>query len=110
MHWEENDCGSKRVPALHHQDQILKRSEFGATQAEALGGQSENHAPEFLSWIAERDDDQRAGKKRIAGSGCGAGQVLLHIKIVAGRTAQCNSGVFKRASRIGALREVMNGE
>src|ERR1051326_8522792 len=78
MHWEENDCGSKRVPALHHQDQILKRSEFGATQAEALGGQSENHAPEFLSWIAERDYDQRAGKKRIAGSGCGAGQVLLH--------------------------------
>lgn len=73
VHGEENDGGSERLAVANHDREILKRGEFGAAQAEALGGKSQDHSPEFFARIAQRCNHDGASHKGLAGPSRRAG-------------------------------------
>src|SRR5262249_38597860 len=89
VHGEENDGGGKGLAIAHHDCEVFKGREFGAAEAQAFRSKSQNHPPELFARIAESGDDQRPWSKRCAGDR--SETVLLHAKIVAGRSAHCKS-------------------
>ncbi len=65
MHGKEDHGGSERLAVPHHHGQILKGGEFGSAQAEALWGESKDHAPKFLARIAQGRNDEGTSHKGL---------------------------------------------
>ena len=66
VHGEEYDGGSEGFAVAHHHREILEGREFGAAQAKAIGGKSQDHSPEFFARTAQGRNDQSAGVKGFA--------------------------------------------
>lgn len=85
VHGKEDDRGGERFTISDHHGQVLKRGQFSSTEAQAFGGEGENHPPEFFPRIAQRCDHQCSGGEGFAPDR--SRFVLLHGKIVAGSGA-----------------------
>ena len=72
VHGEKYNGRSEGLAVAHHDREILEGCEFGATQAQAIGGKRQDHSPEFFARTAQGRDDERAGVKWFAHWDCGA--------------------------------------
>ncbi len=83
VHGKEDDARSKRLAALDLGGKIVEAGHVDAAQAEALGGEMQNCAPEFLTGVGEGRDDKRARAKRTDGfrflikAGAGHGLIVV---------------------------------
>src|ERR1043166_2528234 len=61
VHGKENDVWSGRLSGLHQLREIVKRLQVHAAQAGAGGRECDQYAPEFLTRILQRYQDQLSG-------------------------------------------------
>src|SRR3974377_779953 len=71
MHGEENNAGGERVTSFDLRNQFLERNQVDAAQADALGRERKDCAPEFFARARERGDDDGSGAE--GGGGLGGG-------------------------------------
>lgn len=67
MHGKEHDAGGKRLAVANLGDEVVKRREVDAAQAEPNGRKLKNRPPEFFARIGERDDNDRSRTERRGG-------------------------------------------
>ena len=69
VHGKEDDGGSEGFAVAHHHREIFEGREFGPAQAQAIGGNRQDHPPELFARTAQGRNDQSAGVKRFARRG-----------------------------------------
>jgi len=76
MHRKKYDGRSEGLAVTDHHREILERREFGAAQAQAIGGKGKDHPPELFARTAQGRNYERAGLEWFAKWGCGTWIVL----------------------------------
>src|SRR5271165_3351723 len=66
VHGKKYHGWSEWLAVAHHHREILEGREFGAAQAKAIGGNRQDHPPEFFARTAQGRNDQSARVKRFA--------------------------------------------